>query len=104
MLDAETILDSTKVKYILSAQLASLSRVLGGVRIERVEMATLGRYDTDDGAILPDNTRLLIILSIVATFLIVTYTIAAVRVCRLDLWTTNKFVDKWLLLFSWYYV
>ncbi|VDN40642.1 unnamed protein product [Gongylonema pulchrum] len=82
MLGDQTIMDSTKVKYILSAQLASLSRVLGGVRIERVETAMLRREGIGASR---DNTRLIIILSIVAIFLSVTYIIAAVRVCRLAL-------------------
>lgn len=88
-----TILDSTKVKYVLAAQLAALSRILGGVRIEQVEMAIMEKYrDSNGGEIIQrDNFGLLLILSIVATFLTITYTIAAVRVCRLDLF---KYINK----------
>uniref|UniRef100_A0A158Q7P8 Uncharacterized protein n=1 Tax=Elaeophora elaphi TaxID=1147741 RepID=A0A158Q7P8_9BILA len=83
-LSTTTILDSTKVKYVLSAQLAALSRILGGVRIEHVEMAIMEKHrrNSDSETLQQDNFGLLLILSIVATFLTITYTIAAVRVCR----------------------
>ncbi|VDK70279.1 unnamed protein product [Litomosoides sigmodontis] len=78
------ILDSDKVKYVLSKQLAALSRILGGVRIEHVEVVTMEKYrgSNNRGTIKLDNFGLLIILSSASTFLIITYTIAAVRVCR----------------------
>uniref|UniRef100_A0A8R1Y1Z0 Uncharacterized protein n=1 Tax=Onchocerca volvulus TaxID=6282 RepID=A0A8R1Y1Z0_ONCVO len=83
-LNTMTILDSTKVKYILSAQLAALSRILGGLRIEQVDIAIMKKYRNTDGteSTQPDNLGLLIILSITAAFLTITYTIAAIRVCR----------------------
>uniref|UniRef100_A0AAF5PPP2 Uncharacterized protein n=1 Tax=Wuchereria bancrofti TaxID=6293 RepID=A0AAF5PPP2_WUCBA len=83
-LSTMTILDSTKVKYVLSAQLAALSRILGGVRIEQVEIVTMEKYrnNSSSESIQRHNFGLLLILSIVATFLTMTYTIAAVRVCR----------------------
>lgn len=81
MLSVNTVLDAVKVKYILSAQLSSLSRVLGGVRIERIEKATLYRMPTY-ASVGGDNTKLFIILFAVASFLIITYVIAAIRVCR----------------------
>uniref|UniRef100_A0A915PZN2 Uncharacterized protein n=1 Tax=Setaria digitata TaxID=48799 RepID=A0A915PZN2_9BILA len=83
-LSPTTILDSTKVKYVLSAQLAALSRVLGGVRIEQVETAIMTKYRDGNSAeaTQQDNLGLLIILSVVATFLTITYAVAAVRVCR----------------------
>lgn len=86
-LSTMTILDSIKVKYVLSAQLAALSRILGGVRIEQVEIVTMEKYRNNNSSesIQRHNFGLLLILSIVATFLTMTYTIAAVRVCRLDL-------------------
>ncbi|EJD76292.1 hypothetical protein LOAG_16724 [Loa loa] len=79
-----TILDPAKVKYILSSQLAALSRILGGVRIEQVKIAIMEKYrESNDGkSIQRNNFGLLLILSVVATFLTITYTIAAVRVCR----------------------
>ncbi|KAM3723549.1 ATP-dependent RNA helicase [Dirofilaria immitis] len=84
VLSTMTILDSTKVKYVLSAQLAALSRILGGVRIEQVEMVIMKKYrDTDSGETTQrDNLGLLVILSITAAFLTTTYTVAAIRVCR----------------------
>ncbi|CAG9539088.1 unnamed protein product [Cercopithifilaria johnstoni] len=84
-LSTATILDSAKVKYVLSAQLAALSRILGGVHIEHVETAIMEKYrgNNDRETIQKNNFGLLLILSIVATFLTITYTIAAVRVCRL---------------------
>lgn len=84
-----TVLDSTKVKYVLSAQLAALSRILGGVRIEYVGIAIMEKYrgNNDHETTQQNNFGLLLILSIVATFLTITYTIAAIRVCRLDLFT-----------------
>ncbi|KAK6101680.1 hypothetical protein QQG55_5500 [Brugia pahangi] len=83
-LSTMTILDSIKVKYVLSAQLAALSRILGGVRIEQVEIVTMEKYRNNNSSesIQRHNFGLLLILSIVATFLTMTYTIAAVRVCR----------------------
>ncbi|VBB27880.1 unnamed protein product [Acanthocheilonema viteae] len=83
-LSTMTILDSTKVKYVLTAQLAALSRILGGVRIEYVEIAIMEKYRDNNNSetIQRDNFGLLLILSITATFLTITYTIAAVRVCR----------------------
>lgn len=79
-----TILDSTKVKYVLSAQMTALSRILGGVRIEKVETAMMGKYRDNNGGETTkrDNSGLLLILSVAATFLIITYTIATIRVCR----------------------
>ncbi|VDP13403.1 unnamed protein product [Onchocerca flexuosa] len=83
-LNTMTILDSTKVKYVLSAQLAALSRILGGLRIDQVEIAVMEKHRNTDGAesTQQDNLNLLIILSITAAFLTITYTIAAIRVCR----------------------
>ncbi|VDM96233.1 unnamed protein product [Thelazia callipaeda] len=86
LLNTETILDSIKVKYILSAQLAALSRILGGVRIERIETVLMTKYQenyNENGEDSQgDNLRLLIILFIVVAFLVITYIVAAIRVCR----------------------
>lgn len=84
-----TILDPTRVKYVLSKQLAALSRILGGVRIEHVDVVTMEKYRDNNNreTTKRDNFGLLLILSTASTFLIITYTIAAVRVCRLNLFT-----------------
>uniref|UniRef100_A0A0M3K8U1 SEA domain-containing protein n=1 Tax=Anisakis simplex TaxID=6269 RepID=A0A0M3K8U1_ANISI len=81
------IIDSTKIKYILSAQLAPLSRVLGGIRIDSIDVVhlspntnyNLNNADRDNPT---DNSKLLILLAITALFLLITYIIATVKVCR----------------------
>ncbi|KHN79627.1 hypothetical protein Tcan_10727 [Toxocara canis] len=73
------VVDAFKVKSILSAQLAPLSRVLGGIRIERVEVVPMRRTPDVQQT---DNTKLLIVLAITGLFLLVTYTIATIKVCR----------------------
>lgn len=79
LLSTGRTMDPVKIHYILSAQLDLLSRVLGGVRVERVEANVLEKTNKHEDS---DNTTLLIIAGIIALFLIVTYTIAAIRVCR----------------------
>lgn len=77
------VVDALKVKYILSAQLAPLSRVLGGIRIDRIDVVPMRRIPDVQQA---DNTKLLILLTATGSFLLVTYIIATIKVCRYALY------------------
>uniref|UniRef100_A0A0N4ZUL3 Recep_L_domain domain-containing protein n=1 Tax=Parastrongyloides trichosuri TaxID=131310 RepID=A0A0N4ZUL3_PARTI len=106
------LMDPVQVKFILSAQITPLSRVLGGIKIEEVKTNNLSRIvllsPTNEEQNIPlfsktiitqkepmnpeeeqlkkensgSNSTLKILLLIVATFLIICYTIATYKVCR----------------------
>lgn len=76
-LNEATLIDSKKVKNILGAQLAPLSRVLGGVQIEKLRLVEIDRRKST-----AENTRLKKLLIILCFLLAFCYTIACVKVCR----------------------
>uniref|UniRef100_A0A1I7XVW5 Protein virilizer n=1 Tax=Steinernema glaseri TaxID=37863 RepID=A0A1I7XVW5_9BILA len=70
---------SLTVKNVLSGQVGTLSRVLGGIRIRAIEVSSISAPmpAADDS-----NTRLKVLLFCVATFFITCYVIAIYRICR----------------------
>lgn len=70
------LLDPVKVKYIMSAQIAPLSRVLGGIRIEQLRIARITKPRPPYS-----NKNLLIIVGVCAGSVTFCCLIAAVRVC-----------------------
>ncbi|KAL3081281.1 hypothetical protein niasHT_039758 [Heterodera trifolii] len=78
-LNTATTFDPTKVKYILSAQIAPLSRVLGGIRIEQFGIEMVEKPNE-----LVDNTKLLIMIGVIGISMVFCCTIAAIRqICLL---------------------
>lgn len=73
----EHILSSDVVKNILSAQLRPLARVLGGVHIERLQLASVERRPTQS-----QNHRLYMLLLCAGIGLLFCYTIACFKVIR----------------------
>lgn len=79
------IISPSKVVDILSVQLGPLERVLGGVKIQKLEEDTFSRealIDGEPGYTKRDNTALIVILSLIAVFFVVVYIIAIFKVCK----------------------
>ena len=66
-------MEPNKVKLILSAQLAPLSRVLGGVYIDELDITEIKKEVKNE------NTKLLIILAVIGTFFGIVYTVAIIK-------------------------
>lgn len=77
-LNEATLIDSKKVKNILGAQLAPLSRVLGGVLIEKLRLVEIDRRK-----LVGQNNGLLKLLFIIGIGMSFCYAIACAKVCRL---------------------
>jgi hypothetical protein len=71
------LIDAEKVKNILGAQLGPLSRVLGGVKIEKLRV-----IDIDRKKAAANNKNLLNLLIIVGISMAFCYTVACAKVCR----------------------
>ena len=74
---AANILASTTVKSALQTQLRPLSRVLGGVHIERLQLASFERRSDRS-----QNYRLYVMLLMLMISLAICYTIACFKVIR----------------------
>jgi hypothetical protein len=72
-----TLIDSKKVKDILLGQLAPLSRVLGGVQIERINLVEIDRRKAA-----AQNNGLIKLIIIIVIALSICYIIACAKVCR----------------------
>jgi hypothetical protein len=76
-LNEATLIDSNKVKTILGAQLAPLSRVLGGVQISILRVVDIDRRKS-----VAQNNGLIKLLFIIGMCLAFCYAIACAKVCR----------------------
>ena len=75
VLNADTVMDPEKIKYILSAQIGPLSRVLGGVHIEELKIDSIKKVHYES------NTGLLTMIAIILVGFCFCYTIAVYRCC-----------------------
>lgn len=75
IIDAATAMDPEKIKYILSAQIGPLSRVLGGVHIEELKTDSVKKINYES------NAKLLTMLGAIAVGFFICYTIAVYRCC-----------------------
>lgn len=76
-LNEATLIDSKKVKDILIGQLAPLSRVLGGVQIEKLRLV-----DIDRRKAVAQNNGLFKLLFVIGISMSICYIIACAKVCR----------------------
>uniref|UniRef100_A0A0N4UPA6 Transmembrane domain-containing protein n=1 Tax=Dracunculus medinensis TaxID=318479 RepID=A0A0N4UPA6_DRAME len=102
--NSNDLIDAVKVKYVLSAQVPSLSRVLGGVRIERIAIETIRNDNIRTSSSSPtmntnNNSKLYIILGATAAFLLTTYIIAAIKVCRFVFFLPLLYCSLFLIWF-----
>lgn len=76
-LSESTLIDSKKVKNILGAQLAPLSRILGGVQIEKLRLVDIDRRKATG-----QNSKLFNLIVVVAISVGICYVIACTKICR----------------------
>jgi hypothetical protein len=74
-LSQDVLMEPTKIKYILSAQIGPLSRVLGGVHIHELQLDEVHRLAPLDN----DNTKMVNLVILVLTLLAIIYIIAIYR-------------------------
>uniref|UniRef100_A0A914XSP6 Uncharacterized protein n=1 Tax=Panagrolaimus superbus TaxID=310955 RepID=A0A914XSP6_9BILA len=72
ILSQDTLMEPSKIKLILSAQIGPLSRVLGGVHIHELELGEVHRIATLDN----DNSKAIKIIIVIAVILGIIYIIA----------------------------
>lgn len=78
-LNPSLIIEPSKIKYIMSSQLAPLSRVLGGIRIEELNLKEMKKKRIPSSE---NNTKLLIFVGIVLLALVICYFIAIFTLIR----------------------
>jgi large-conductance mechanosensitive channel len=74
-LSQDSLMEPNKIKYILSAQIGPLSRVLGGVHIHELQLDEVHRLATLDN----DNSKMRTLLIIVGFILFIIYAIAVYK-------------------------
>lgn len=77
LLNKKVTMEPTKIKYILSAQIAPLSRVLGGIRIEQVKVVEMRKARAPYS-----NKTLIIAVSIIGVSFILCCFIALLKLLR----------------------
>lgn len=73
----QVIMEPNKIKYIMSAQIAPLSRVLGGIRIEQLRVVNMQK-----GRLPYSNKSLIIVVSIVGLSFTTCCLIALIKLLR----------------------
>uniref|UniRef100_A0A7E4W0P7 CUB domain-containing protein n=1 Tax=Panagrellus redivivus TaxID=6233 RepID=A0A7E4W0P7_PANRE len=78
ILSESVVMDPVKIKYILGAQLGPLSRVLGGVHIDSLQLDTVKRKKPIDNS----NRKLITLIGVIAGSFFICYIIAVIKCCR----------------------